>query len=420
MKNMSDMAVCCVGFWLTGWALAFGLNADGKSGAFAGEGGFLLIGEDRYADFMFQYAFAATAATIVSGAVVGRIRFKHYVLLAFVMTSAIYPIVAHAGWSTSGFLSQMGFVDFAGSCVVHVTGGAVGLFASLWLGPRPGVFRENGEYAPQRSSPTQALMGTICLWYSWFSFNAGSSQALTAGGAIVASRAAASTLMASGSGFLVSMVWSWARSKGQHIDVFDSATGLLAGLVAVTASCASVEPWEGLIIGGLGAVAALASVPLLERLRIDDAVAVIPVHLVAGAVGTLLVGFFANDPATKAGQPVPQGVAGLFHGGDGQLLGVQALALVFVLAWTGACFLILALVVERCLGGLRVPALDQSKLDEREIASGQQSHRQHSSTRVGPAANGQAVAGAGLRGRTAASASAKAAENKVAALPTEA
>lgn len=364
MKNMSDMAVCSIGFWLTGWALAFGKNDQGTSNAFSGEGQFLLLGETDYARFVFQYAFAATSVTIVSGAVVGRIRFKHYVLLAFIVSSLIYPIVAHVAWDSTGFLRQMGFVDFAGSTVAHVTGGSIGLAASLWLGPRPGVFRDNGDYAPQRSSPTQALMGAICLWYTWFSFNAGSAHALTGGGAQLASRAAASTLLASGAGFLSSLVWSWFRSKGQHIDVFDSVTGLLAGLVAITSGCASVQPWEAVIIGALGSSAALAAVPMLEHLRIDDSVAVIPVHMVGGAVGTLLTGFFANNPADSPGVPVPQGVAGVLHGGGGELLGVQALGVLFVVCWSSLCFVLVALSVQCCLGGLRVPSVLIDKVDE--------------------------------------------------------
>lgn len=240
----------------------------------------------------------------------------------------------------------------------------MGLAASLWLGPRPGVFRDNGDYVPQRSSPTQALFGTICLWVAWFSFNAGSSQALTDGGADVSARAAVSTLLASGSGFLVALVWSWSRSRGQHIDVFDAATGLLAGLVGVTAACASIQPWEAFLIGAIASLAALASGPLLERLRVDDAVAVIPVHFVGGLVGTILVGVFANDPAAVPGAPNRE--AGLFHGGSGRLLGVQALACLFIVAWSSAGFLVVALATRQCFGGLRVPNASQDKLDQLE------------------------------------------------------
>jgi Amt family ammonium transporter len=226
------------------------------------------------------------------------------------------------------------------------------------------VFRDNGDYVPQRSSPTQALFGTICLWVAWFSFNAGSSQGLTDGGAAVASRAAVSTLLASGSGFLVALAWSWSRSRGQHIDVFDAATGLLAGLVAVTGACASIQPWEGFLIGGIGSLGALASGPALERLRVDDAVAVIPVHFVGGVIGTIMVGFFANDPALVPGGHNKE--AGVFHGGSGQLLGVQALACVFVVAWSAGCFFIVAMAAEQCFGGLRVPTASQDKLDKLE------------------------------------------------------
>ncbi|KAA0146874.1 hypothetical protein FNF27_06322 [Cafeteria roenbergensis] len=394
MKNMSDMAVCCIGFWLTGWALAFGKNAAGQSNAFSGEGQFLLLGETDMARFVFQYAFAATSVTIVSGAVVGRIRFKHYVLLAFTISSFIYPIVAHVAWDPTGFLHQMGFVDFAGSTVAHVTGGSIGLAASLWLGPRPGVFRDTGDYVPQRSSPTQALMGAICLWYTWFSFNAGSTKALTNGGATLAAHAAVSTLLASGAGFLCSLAWSWIRSKGQHIDVFDSVTGLLAGLVAITSGCASVQPWEAVIVGALGSLAALATVPMLERLRIDDSVAVIPVHLVGGAVGTLLTGFFANNPADSPGVPVPQRLAGALHGGGGELLGVQALGVLFVVCWASLCFVVVALVVQCCMGGLRVPSLLLDKVDETERASHRGPPAASASHRtVGAAADRSGLAG---------------------------
>jgi len=364
IKNLSDIAVSSFGFWTVGYALAYGVNGEGTSNPFVGEGQFLLLGAPDLGLFLFRYAFAATASTIVSGSIVGRILFKHYIILALLMSTVIYPIAAHAAWSPQGFMNSLGFLDYAGSCVVHVTGGMVGLCASVWLGPRRNVFRPDGEYAPTRASPTQAVLGAVCLWYGWFSFNAGSSQRVSQGGMTMASRSAAATLIASGAGFLVALAWSWIRTKGKQIHVFDSATGLLAGLVSISACCASVRPWEACLIGAIGSTAAMATSKLIVHLRIDDPVAVIPVHLAGGATGTLLAGLFANDPAVmlaETGAKAPQRTAGLFHGGGAQLLGVQALGLLFVMVWAGVGFLMVAAVISACFGGLRTPAADSGE-----------------------------------------------------------
>jgi ammonium transporter, Amt family len=366
MKNMTDLAVACVAFFLVGWAFAFG-RADPAvpSNPFIGNGGFLLVGETDLAKFMLQYSYAATAATILSGAIIGRIRFKHYLLLTTIVSGFLYPIPAHSAWATEGFLYTLGFTDFAGSCMVHAAGGTLGLVASLWLGARPGVFRSDGQYAPHRSSPTQALLGTIALWYAWFGFNSGSTLGLTHNRARTAALAAVNTLVASGGGLVTSIAVSWLRSRGRYIDVFNSAMGLLSGLVGITAGCASVQPWEAGIIGCICAFLAFYSARALERLRIDDAVAVVPVHFVAGVAGTILVGFFANNPATTS-LPLWNRHPGLFHGGDGTLLGVQVLGLIYVIAWNTCGFLLTALVVGGCMGGLKVPHELQADLDERE------------------------------------------------------
>lgn len=262
----------------------------------------------------------------------------------------------------------MGFVDFAGSCVVHLSGAVFGLGVSLWLRPRAHVFKGDGTYLPDRSRPIQALLGSLTLWYAWFSFNAGSSGQLTDGGRLLAGKAAASTIIASSFGFMTGVFWSYWRTRRTTVDVFDGVNGLLTALVAITAGCASVAPWASAVIGVLGALAGLGSSIIFEALRVDDAVGVFPVHLVGGIVGTLLVGVFAEE-ATIPG--APQGAAiGLVYGGGAGLLGVQALGVLFTTVWSVIVTVAVLLVLWLTGNDIRIPDDSSAAMDTHEHGLG--------------------------------------------------
>ena len=318
-----------------------------------------------YASWVFQLSFAATAATIVSGAVAGRIKFKLYVVLSIVVTSIVYPIPAHVAWDPRGFGYQLGFVDFAGSGVVHAAGGLMGLMSTMRLGPRTGVFSASGAYFPVRSSPTTAILGVFILIWCWFSFNAGSTTSVSNGADLVAALAAVNTAMASGAGSVAGMLFSYGRSGGRYIDIYETANGSLCALVGITASCASVQPWEAAIIGAIAAVLGNWVSGFLVRFRIDDPVGVTPVHLVCGSYGALMVGLFANDPTATPNMPVPHSRAGLFHGGGFHQLGIQALILVFILTWSFVMYGAVLLLLDYTLG-LRVGKDEERMLDALE------------------------------------------------------
>ncbi len=277
----------------------------------------------------------------------------------------MYPVGAHVAWDSRGFGYQLGFVDFAGSGVVHAAGGIMGLIATLQLGPRRGVFSESGAYFPVRSSPTTAVLGVFILIWCWFSFNAGSTASVSGNADKVAALAAVNTAMGSAAGSVSGMVFSWVRSRGKYIDVYETSNGALCGLVGITAACASVQPGEALAIGALVSLAGNAVTGLLVQLRIDDPVGVVPVHLVSGVLGVLAVGLCANDPSSLPDLPVPQGRAGLFHGGGFELLGVQALIMLFLLAWGLIVFGAFTIAVDAAMG-IRVSAEEESMLDALE------------------------------------------------------
>jgi hypothetical protein len=209
------------------------------------------------------------------------------------------------------------------------------------------------------------VLGVFILIWCWFSFNAGSTTSVSNGADRVAALAAANTAMASGCGSVAGMFFSWYRSRGKYIDVYETANGALCGLVGITAGCASVQPWEAGIIGIIAALAGNSMSGVLVSLRIDDPVGVVPVHLMSGIFGVLCVGLFANDPALTPDLPVPQSRPGLFHGGGFDLLGVQVLVMLFIFAWAGILFTALVFLLDATMG-LRVTAEEEKMLDALE------------------------------------------------------
>ncbi|MBZ0300952.1 MAG: ammonium transporter, partial [Anaerolineae bacterium] len=290
-----------------------------------------------YAFYFFQFAFAATAATIASGAMAGRTEFKGYLIYSFLVTAVIYPVVGHWIWG-GGWLSTLDtpFLDFAGSTVVHSTGGWVGLMGAIFLGPRRNRFGPDGVPMPGHSM-TLAALGTFILWLGWFGFNPGSQ--LSADAAAI-SLITVTTNLAAAAGALSALLVGWYFVGKPQLPW--GLNGALAGLVGITAACAFVTPLEALIIGAIAGVIMFVGVNTLESFEIDDVVGAVSVHGFCGVWGTLAVGLF-------------HGETGLLHGGGvdqmiSQVIGIVTVA-VFVLV---AAAIMFALV--RATVGLRAPA----------------------------------------------------------------
>jgi ammonium transporter, Amt family len=318
MKNMMVISIGFITYFAIGWGLHYGATVGGVFGS----DGFFLIpgtyGSDLAADaflsseFMFDAVFAATAATIVSGAVAGRMNIWGFLILAAVLTAFVYPIVGHWGWSGEGWLEALGFYDFAGSTIVHLTGGAAAITAAAILGPRLGKFDADGKsrFLPGHSAPL-GILGVFLLWFGWFGFNGGSvlNAEVAVGPVLVTTALAAST------GGLTAAIYSAFRSGGK-LDVSMTGNGILAGLVGITAGADVVMPFAALLVGVVAGVIVSIAVPLVERLGIDDAVGAFSVHGACGVLGTMWVGFYSMS--TDAG-------LGLFYGGDVSFALVQTL-----------------------------------------------------------------------------------------------
>lgn len=319
MKNLFDFVVGSIAYWAVGFGLMFGAG-----NAFFGTEWFFLQGLPEvypgltisgYAFFFFQLVFAATAATIASGAMAGRTEFKGYLIYSFVVTLLVYPLVGHWIWG-GGWLAQLDtpFVDFAGSTVVHSVGGWIGLTGAIILGPRLNRFGPDGVPMPGHSM-TLATLGTFILWLGWFGFNPGSQ--LNADGAAIA-LVTVTTNMGAAAGALAAMLIGWYLNGKPQLPW--ALNGALAGLVSVTAPCAFITPGEALLIGGIGGALMFIGVNLLERFKIDDVVGAFPVHGIGGIWGTLAVGLFHRD-------------LGLLHGGGANQLVTQIIGIVSVAAF---------------------------------------------------------------------------------------
>jgi Amt family ammonium transporter len=288
VKNFSDLTFAIIAYFLTGYAIMFGTDYSG----FFGTSGFLLEGQDKpydYAFFMFQAVFAGTVATIVSGAVAERMQFGGYLFVSFVLSALIYPVSGHWVWGSGGWLAEKGFIDFAGSTVVHSVGAWIGLVGAWMLGPRIGRFDKDGNVLQIPGTNLQmATVGVFILWFGWFGFNGGSTLVGDGSIAKVVTNTSLAAAVAGVIGFMVSRVLSGRAEVSKLIN------GSLAGLVAITAGCAVVEPMGALFIGiGAGVVVSLAESFLLNVMKIDDPIGAIPVHGVAGVWGTLALAFFA-------------------------------------------------------------------------------------------------------------------------------
>lgn len=341
-KNLMDYVIGTIAFWAIGFGLMFG-TTNGFIGAFD------LFSQNSYrtdmpdlAFLIFQTVFAATAATIVSGAMAERTKFNAYLMYSAVISLVIYPVSGHWAWG-GGWLSTLTipFHDFAGSSVVHMVGGSAALIGALVLGPRIGKYGKNGEVkAIPGHSITLATLGVFVLWIGWFGFNPGS-QLAAAGvaNAKAISLIFVTTNIAAAGGALSTMIYIWLKYKKPTLSM--TLNGALAGLVAITAGCDAVSPGGALIIGMLAGILVVLSVEFFDRVaKIDDPVGAISVHGVCGAFGTLMVGFFSTSQ-------------GIFYGQGGALLKTQAIGVVSIAAWVLFASTVLFLAL-KYFNGLRV------------------------------------------------------------------
>ena len=324
MKNLMDFSLGSIAYWAIGFAIMFGTGNlfMGTSGWFVPTDSTAFASLEwssvpTHAAWLFQLVFAATAATIVSGAMAERTQFKSYLIYSIFITGIIYPVVGHWIWG-GGWLSSFGagMLDFAGSTVVHSTGGWLALTGAIVLGPRLGKYDGEGKPRPiaGHNLPLAAL-GVFILWLGWFGFNPGSQMGADAA---PISHIAVTTNLAAAAGAITAMITAWIF-LGKP-DAGMSLNGALAGLVAITAGCAFVSPEFAAIIGAIGGVVVVLSVILLERLKIDDPVGAISVHGTCGALGTILLGFFHSEQ-------------GIFFGGSFGFLWAQIVGVLAVFVW---------------------------------------------------------------------------------------
>ena len=349
MKNLMDFSIGVPVFWLIGFSLMFG-----SQGSFLGSFDLILSGDyanalpegvPLFAFVIFQTVFCATAATIVSGAMAERTKFSAYCIYSLLISLLVYPIEGHWIWG-GGWLSQMGFHDFAGSTAVHMTGGVAALVGAKILGPRIGKYDKNGKpKAIPGHSLTLGALGVFILWFCWFGFNGGSTVSMTGDGVTAASKIFVTTNLAAACATGAVMIITWVRYKKP--DVSMTLNGSLAGLVAITAGCDTVSPLSAAIIGIISGFVVVYGIEFVDKiLKIDDPVGAFGVHGLNGAFGTLAVGLFSDGSGTD-------GVKGLFLGGGAEVLGVQLLGVVAVAVWVGVLMTIIFLVIKNTIG-LRV------------------------------------------------------------------
>jgi Amt family ammonium transporter len=356
MKNLMDFSVGAITYWLVGYSIMYGAGnafiGDFSLFAYNPANDSYGAGYSDFSDLMFQTVFAATAATIVSGAMAERTKFNAYLIFSLVITVIIYPISGHWTWG-GGWLSSLGtvydaagevveewgFIDFAGSSIVHSVGAWVGLAGAAIIGPRIGKYVNGKAKAIPGHNIAFGALGVFILWFGWFGFNPGSELAATGGSTSAIAKVALTTNLSAAGGAIAAMFTAWARYKRPTLSL--SLNGALAGLVAITAGCAAVTPLGALIIGLIAGVVLVFSVEFIDQvLKVDDPVGAVSVHGVAGALGTLLVGVFATD-------------TGLLYGGGFKQLGIQAVGVLSIGAWAFGMGFILFKVL-KATNGLRV------------------------------------------------------------------
>ena len=371
LKNVMDACAAAISWWAVGFAFAQG-SSNGCGNGFIGYQHFfgVNLGDDGsigYSSWLFGYAFCATAATIVSGAVAERIQFRSYIVYTFVITSFIYPVIVHWIWSSSGWLSgyrrscdtlehepyfsgTTGLLDFAGSGVVHMVGGVIAFMGAIITGPRIGRFNHGVPIHFEHSNPSQMALGVLILWLGWYGFNAGSTGCAY-NCMDTAALAAMNTTISTAAGGIFSLLIN--IIIGAPGDIGPLLNGILSGAVAITASCAFVEPYGAFCIGMIAAVVYKSASSLLLRFQIDDPVDAVPVHFFCGAWGVLASGFFAVESRVADNYGYAYGW-GVFYGSGGKQLGIQLLGIVCITAWAGTLGAILFFSLKK-IGWLRAP-----------------------------------------------------------------
>lgn len=336
MKNFMDFSMGSIAYWAVGFGLMFGVSKTG----FFGTSGFFLsdfkVGGDPWilVFWMFQVVFAATSATIVSGAMAERTKFSGYLIYSVFISALIYPIFGSWAWgglfNGGGWLEKLGFIDFAGSTVVHSVGGWCALAGAIVLGPRLGKYTKEGKVKPilGHNMPLAAI-GVFILWLGWFGFNPGSTTAASKDTAMIF----VNTNLAAAAGSIVAMMVTWFKFGKPEMGM--SLNGALAGLVGITAGCANVTPGSSIMIGAIAGVLVVFSVLFFDKVKIDDPVGAISVHGVCGAWGTLAVGLFHMDGISL------------------KIIAVQLTGIVSCFAWTFPLAYLLFKIINATIG-LRV------------------------------------------------------------------
>lgn len=363
MKNIMDFAIGSIIFLVVGFGLMFGESLGG----IVGITGFIDPTTLNLSQFealsptvfiFFQTVFCATAATIVSGAMAERTKFSSYLIYTLVISLVIYPISGHWIWG-GGFLSKIGFIDYAGSTAVHSVGGWAALMGAVVLGPRMGKYNRDGSTnAIPGHNIMMATLGVFILWFCWFGFNPGSS--LEAAGYI--GHIAMTTNLSACAGALVAMFLTW--KKYGKPDVSMTLNGILAGLVAITAGCHIVSLYGAIAIGAVGGILVVYGCEILDqKLHVDDPVGAVGVHCLNGVWGTLAVGLFAcNTPASE-------GTLGLFFGGGTALLITQLIGVIIVAVWVCSMSFIMFTLIKKTVGLRVTPQEELAGLDLGEHGS---------------------------------------------------
>ncbi|AUT03320.1 ammonium transporter [Nostoc sp. CENA543] len=355
VENFIDAAVTILVWWAIGFGIAYGTSVGGLLGIdtfflsqIPNSDGVYPMGVpgskaliNNYTLFFFQFAFAATASTITTGAMLGRTDFIGNLIYSAVMGAFSYPMIVHWAWNVNGWLSKLSYHDFAGSSVVHCVGGWTALVGAYLLGPRPG--RSAWGSPPPAHNLGLATLGTMILWFGWYGFNPGSTLGTSNTGLI--GLVTVNTTLAGGAGALTAMIYQYIRTQKWHLEY--CLNGALSGLVAITAACAYVAPWAAVLIGLTSGILLVQGIDLIESLQIDDPVSAFSVHGINGMMGTLAVGFLGQPELTLNKK------AGLLLGGGIELLGIQLLGVVAIAVFTVA-FSFLMFGSLKALGHLRV------------------------------------------------------------------
>jgi Amt family ammonium transporter len=356
MKNVMDFCFGAIVYWAIGWGFMYGDDMAGLIGVSQFFNAPMAVDMESglfYKNWFFQVVFAATSATIVSGAMAERTQFKSYLIYTCFISAFIYPISGHWIWG-GGWLAGLGFHDFAGSTVVHSVGGWAALMGAAVVGPRLGKYIKGADGGisvkafPGHNIPYAAL-GVLLLFFGWFGFNGASTGIATVGdggiwSGLAIARVAVTTCLAASAGAIAALIFSWIWFKKP--DASMTLNGLLAGLVGITAPCAVVSPGASIIIGLIAGILVVLSVEFVDKvLKVDDPVGASSVHLSCGIWGTLAVGIWGNAPEA--------GVTGLLHGGGFTQLGIQLIGVLAVGAWAAGVSLVLFLII-KAVTGLRV------------------------------------------------------------------